>query len=174
MQKIILILLIALLGKISTTQAQDIEDSYQYVTSVDPQMKRKLLANEIMVDSQEKYLIVNYGNKPSYIIVYSLVDWKPIANFRLTNWVDFSGAYVDSAYNQIYIKESRYSSEYHRLEIPSGTKDIIECELTPRGCDIIEPQQELKTLYTSDRQYYFAINKRNNGEVRVYVHKDHK
>ncbi|MBI9069452.1 MAG: hypothetical protein JEZ09_19290 [Salinivirgaceae bacterium] len=144
------------------------EDNYQYVLSVDPLMNRKLMANEIMFDKQEKYLVVNYGNKPSYIIVYETATWTPVANFRLSNWVEFTGSYFDYETNQIYIKEGRYSSEYYRLDINTGITDIIGCELAPGGCPVIEPRQAQKSAYTSNKLMYATINKRNARDVRIY------
>ncbi len=151
--------------------SQNIHDDYQLVLSLDTQMKRKINANELMIDWQEKYIIVNYGNKPTYIIVYSLSNYKVAANFRLSNWVEFSGAYYDSETNQLYVKESRYSSEYYRLDINTGEKDILQCHLTPGGCPVEEPKKTLKSVYSSIKEYYITINKHNSRDVRVYKHK---
>lgn len=147
-------------------------ENYQYVKSVDPEMKRKLMANELMFDQKEKYLIVNYGNKPTYIIVYEFNTWKAVANFRLTNWVEFTGAYLDYTTNQLYIKEGRYSNEYYRLDINSGETDVVECSLTPGGCPVVDPKQSEKSAYTSDKKIFATINKRNTRDVRVYQLKE--
>lgn len=169
--KIIFGILLLLLSVNTWGQIGDINDNYQYLLSVDPAMKRKLMANEVMFDQQEKYLIVNYGNKPTYIIVYEFGQWKAVANFRLTNWVEFTGAYVDYDNNQLYIKEGRFSNEYYRLDINTGITDMVECSLTPGGCPVIEPKQSEKSIYSKDKTYYVTINKRNTRDVRVYVMK---
>jgi hypothetical protein len=164
-----LILILNIVG--SNVSAQELNENYQFVIDLDSQMKRKLIANEVMFDQQEKYVIVNYGNKPTFIVVYEFGLWLPLATFRLTNWVEFSGAYVDYENNQLYIKESRFSSEYYRLDIEKGSTDIVECELAPGGCPVVEPKQSAKDMYTADKSYYVTINKRNAREVKVYTKK---
>lgn len=153
-------------------KAQDVHNNYQFIIKLDPQMKRKMSANELMFDQQEKYVIVNYGNKPTYIVVYEFGLWQPVATFRLTNWVEFSGAYIDYENNQLYIKESRFNSEYYRLDISNSTSDIVACDLTPGGCPVVEPRQSEKEIYSKDKSYYIVINKRNSGEIKVYLKKD--
>ena len=143
-------------------------DNYQFLLSVDSEIRRKMTANEVMFDEKEKYLIVNYGNRPTYIVVYEFGLWKAVANFRLTNWVEFSGAYVDHETNQLYIKEGRFSNEYYRLDINNGTTDVVECTLTPGGCPVVEPKQSDKAIYSNDKNYYVTVNKRNTRDVRVY------
>lgn len=148
--------------------AQNIEDDYQFVVSLDTKMQRKLSANELMLDANESYLIVNYGNRPSYIIVYDRQNFEAKANFRLSDWVEFSGAYMDNETNQLYVKESRYSSEYYRLDINTGEQDIVACHLTPRGCPNDDPKKSIKSLFSLSKDFYVAINKRNTRDVRVY------
>lgn len=152
--------------------AQNIEDNYQFVITLDAQMKRKLIANELMFDSQEKYLIVNYGNKPTFIVVFEFGLWQPLMTFRLTDWVEFTGAYVDVETNQLYVKESRYSSDYYRLDIKTGTTDLIACELTPKGCPVIEPKQSDRWVYTNDKKFFATIDKKSPREVKIYSRKE--
>jgi len=141
---------------------------YQALKTVKPEMQRKMLANELMLSSDGKYLIVNYGSRPTYIIAYRTEDWGQEAFFRLPDWVDFASAYVDTTNSQIYIKTSRTSSEYYRLDIAEKTQDIVPCEITPRRCPVIELKKDVKALYTDDKRFYIAINKQNKREVRVY------
>jgi hypothetical protein len=141
---------------------------YQFFTTIKPDMQRKLLANELMLSPDDKHIIVNYGNKPTFIVVYSTSDWTQKAVFRLTDWVDFSSAYVDTTTQQFYVKISRASTQYHRLDINQQTQDIIPCDITPRGCPHIEMKMDIKSLYTSDKQYYISINKQNKREVKIY------
>lgn len=165
--KIAFALLIVFIA-INYSQAQNDDDSYQFIQSIMPDMQRKVAANEIMASDDEKYLIVNYGNRPTFIIIYSFEDWKQVATFRTTDWVDFSGAYVDSLTNQIYIKESRYSSNYHRLDIKSGKQDIIPCDLTPDGCPVVDQKKSVKSLFSKNKKYFVTISKQNDREVKIY------
>lgn len=171
MQLKISLLLFSLLFILNILPAQDDDDSYQFLQTIMPDMDRKVAANEIMISEDEKYLIVNYGNRPTFIIVYSFGDWKQVATFRTTEWVDFTGAYVDPATNQLYIKESRYSADYHRMDIATGKQDIIPCDLTPDGCPVIESKKAVKALFSASRQYYVAISKQNTREVKIYLYK---
>ena len=141
---------------------------YQFLVTIKPDMQRKVLANELMLSPDGKHIIVNYGNKPTFIVAYSTEDWKQVAIFRLTDWVDFSSAYVDTTNQQFYVKISRASTQYHRLDINEKTQDIIPCDITPRGCPHIEVKMDIKSLYTKDKKYYIAINKQNKREVKVY------
>ncbi len=141
---------------------------YQAFVTLKPDMQRKVLANELFLSPDGKHLIVNYGNKPTFIVAYSTADWKQVALFRLTNWVDFSSAYIDTTNQQFYVKISRVSTQYHRLDIKQNTQDIIPCDITPRGCPHIERKMDVKSLYTSDKNYYITINKQNKREVKVY------
>ena len=152
------------------SQAQSAD--YQYLTTIKPDMQRKTLANELMLSPDGKHIIVNYGNKPTFIVAYSTDDWKQVALFRLTDWVDFSSAYIDTTNQQFYVKISRTSTQYHRLDIEQKTQDIIPCDITPRGCPHIEIKMDVKSLYTKDKQYYIAINKQNKREVKVYKLRD--
>lgn len=141
---------------------------YQYLTTIKPDMQRKVLANELFLSPDGKHIIVNYGNKPTFIVAYSTEDWKQVAIFRLTDWVDFSSAYVDTTNQQFYVKISRASTQYHRLDMKEKTQDIIPCDITPRGCPHIEIKMDVKSLYTKDKKYYIAINKQNKREVKIY------
>lgn len=141
---------------------------YQYLITLKPDMQRKVLANELFLSPDGKHIIVNYGNKPTFIAAYSTDDWKQVALFRLKDWVDFSSAYVDTSNQQFYVKISRVSTQYHRLDIKQNTQDIVPCDITPRGCPHIEMKMDVKSLYTKDKQYYISINKQNKREVKVY------
>ena len=141
---------------------------YQFFVTLKPDMQRKVLANELFLAPDGKHIIVNYGNKPTFIVAYSTADWKQVALFRLTDWVDFSSAYIDTTNQQFYVKISRVSTQYHRLDIKQNTQDIIPCDITPRGCPHIEMKMDVKSLYTKDKKYYIAINKQNKREVKVY------
>jgi hypothetical protein len=152
-------------------KSQNIEDNYQYISSLDAQMKRKLIANELIFDAQDKYLMVNYGNKPTFIVVFEVGSWQPIMTFRLSDWVEFTGAYVDAETNQLYVKESRYSSDYYRLDIKTGTTEVIACGLTPKGCLVIEPKQSQRWGYSSDNGILAIIDKKNPREVKIYSSK---
>ena len=145
---------------------------YQFLTTIKPEMQRKVLANELMLSPDGKHIIVNYGNKPTFIVAYSTSDWKQVALFRLTDWVDFSSAYVDTTNQQFYVKISRVSTQYHRLDIMQNTQDIIPCDITPRGCPHIEMKMDVKSLYTKDKQFYITINKQNKREVKIYKLRD--
>jgi len=141
---------------------------YQALKTIKPDMQRKMIANELMLSDDGKYLIVNYGSRPTYIVAYRTEDWGQEAYFRLADWVDFASAYVDTTNSQFYVKTSRTSSEYYRLDIAEKTQDIVPCEITPRRCPVIELKINVKSLYTNDKRYYIAINKQNKREVRVY------
>lgn len=145
----------------------DSNKGYQYIMSVNTNLKRKMYANEVMFDENEKYLIVNYGNRPTYIVVFEFGLWEAKVNFRLPNWVDFSGAYVDESDN-LYIKISRYSSDYYKLSINDGTQVELPCESTPRGCAVVEPKQAEKNIFTKDKYYMVDVNKKNARDVRIY------
>lgn len=149
-------------------EAQIVEKDYQFVLSLDNGLDRKMYANELMVDESQQYLIVNYGNKPTYIVVFEFGLWHPVVSFRLANWVEFSGSYVDYDKNDLYIKASRYSSEYYKLNINNGDQEIRECESLPDGCPVIEPKQADKSVFSKDKAFYFTVNKKNARDVRVY------
>lgn len=141
---------------------------YQSFTTLKPDMQRKVFANELFLTPDGKYLVVNYGDKPTFIVAYAIEDWKQAAMFRLTDWVDFATAYSDTVTQQFYVKTSRGSSKYHRLDIAEKTQDIIPCDITPRGCPHIEMKKNVKLLYTADKKYYITIDKQNKREVKVY------
>lgn len=161
-------LLAALFSLLFNTEIFAQSADYQFLTNIKPDMQRKVLANELFLSPDGKHIIVNYGNKPTFIVAYSTEDWKQVAIFRLTDWVDFSSAYVDTTNQQFYVKISRASTQYHRLDMKEKTQDIIPCDITPRGCPHIEIKMDVKSLYTKDKKYYIAINKQNKREVKVY------
>lgn len=161
-------LLLFLYVFVSPSQSQSVTDDYQFVQSLDTKMTRKVFANEIILDKQEKYIVVNYGNKPTFIVVFSMVDYDVVATFRLSNWVEFSGAYIHYETNQLYVKESRFSNEYYRLDISTQEQDIVKCDLTPNGCVVDDLKITRKSVYSSSKDFYITINKRNKRDVRVY------
>lgn len=161
-------LLLLLYVFVTPGKTQNITDDYQLIQSLDTKMKRKVFANELILDKQEKYIIVNYGNKPTFIILFDMVSYDVVANFRLSNWIEFSGAYIDYETNQFYVKESRFSNEYYRLDINTGEQDIVECQLTPAGCVIEDLKITRKSVFSSSKDFYITINKRNKRDVKVY------
>ena len=164
--KYILISGIAMLFSCVNAGAQS--PDYQSLKTLKPDMQRKVMANELMVSPDNKYLIVNYGNKPTFIVAYNIEDWRQAAAFRLTDWVEFSSAYVDTTNSQFYVKTGRISSEYHRLDIKEKTQDVVPCDITPRRCPVIELKVAIKSVYTIDKKYFVTINKKNKREVKVY------
>ena len=168
MIKPIIILLFLLYHTTSDSVAQSSLDDYQFIQSLNTKMKRKEFANEIILDKQEKFIIVNYGNKPTFIVLFDINNYNVVANFRLSNWVEFSGAYIDYETNQFYVKESRYSNEYYRLDINTGEQDIIECDLAPQGCVVEDLEITRKSVFSNSKDYYITINKRNKRDVRIY------
>jgi len=168
MRRLTLLLTICLFILPYFTQAQIEEKGYQFVLSVDNGMQRKMYANEILLDDTQQFLVVNYGNKPTYITVFKYGSWEPLFNYRLPDWVDFSGAYFDYETLDFYIKASRYSTEYYRLDLENGEQEIRECETLPGGCPVIEPKQSPKSMFSKDKEYYVTINKKNARDVRVY------
>lgn len=152
----------------SDIKSQIIEKDYQFLISLNTGLERKMYANEIMVDETQQYLVVNYGNKPTYIVVFDYGVWQPVASFRLPNWVEFSGAYFDYDKKDLYIKASRYSSEYYKLNMDGREKELRECESLPAGCPVVEPKQAEKSVFSKDKNYYITINKKNARDVRVY------
>ena len=76
---------------------------YQSFTTLKPDMQRKVFANELFLTPDGKYLVVNYGDKPTFIVAYAIEDWKQAAMFRLTDWVDFATAYSDTVTQQFYV-----------------------------------------------------------------------
>ncbi len=161
-------LLVGFFMAIFSTNVNAQSGDYQALKTIKPEMQRKMLANELMLSADGKYLIVNYGSRPTYIIAYRTADWGQEAFFRLPDWVDFASAYVDTTNSQFYVKTSRTSSEYFRLDIAEKTQDIVPCEITPRRCPVIELKKDVKALYTNDKRFYIVINKQNKREVRVY------
>ncbi len=172
MRNIIILLIIAIaLVLPSSIKAQVNDKNYMFVTSLNTGLQRKMYANEIMFDQNEKYVFVNYGNKPTYIFAFEYGTWQPIVYFRLSNWVDFSGAYVDTETKNIYVKAFRYSTEYYKLNIESGKQELRECETLPEGCNIVEPKQGEKTILSKDKSFYISINKKNARDIKVYQNK---
>lgn len=164
--KTILLTAFFIAASLSSVVAQS--GDYQHLVTLVPDMQRKVFANELLLSNDGKYLVVNYGDKPTFIVVYTTEDWKQVANFRLTNWVDFASAYVDVETSQFYVKVSRTSSTYHRLDILKQTQEVVPCEITPRHCPVIELKMSIKSLYTADKKFFININKQNKREVKVY------
>ncbi len=169
MRNLILLLILAIALILPSSLKSQVNDkNYQFLSSLNTGLQRKMYANEIMFDQNEQYLIVNYGNKPTYIVVFEYGLWQPIVNFRLPNWVEFSGAYIVHETKDIYIKASRYNTEYYKLNIDSGEQEIRECETLPAGCPVVEPKQSEKTIFSKDKSYFVAINKKNARDVKVF------
>ncbi len=160
-------LMLLFLLPLKSFSQQTTNKGYQYILSLNNGLERKMYVNELMFDEEERYLIVNYGSKPTYIVAFEFGVWKPLAFFRLPSWVDFTGAYTDDIAN-VYVKTSRYSSYYYKLSIKEKTVVELPCDAVPRGCEVVEPKQSAKIIYTKDKMYMIDINKKNPREVRVY------
>ena len=91
MRKSILLILFTVLFCTSLI-SQPSKGGYNFVKELDARLQRKLMANELLFDNDGEYLVINFGNAPSYIVVFSTKNWEPVYNYRLPNWVDFTGA----------------------------------------------------------------------------------
>ncbi len=167
MRKSILLILFTVLFCTSLI-SQPSKGGYNFVKELDARLQRKLMANELLFDNDGEYLVINFGNAPSYIVVFSTKNWEPVYNYRLPNWVDFTGAYIDKTTHDLYILEARYSSKYYKLNLITGAKSIVPCSETPNGCTVIEPKKPVKSLYSPDKKYFVKIKKNTQREVYLY------
>lgn len=145
---------------------------YSFQENLDTKLERKMFANELLLDEDYYFLLVNYGNKPTYIVVFDVNNWQVQQSFRLPNWVEFSGAYYNEQTNSYYIKESRYGDDYYALDMANGDINILNCSTTPRGCPMVEPQKTVTDLKVLDNQYRVMINKKNKRMVKVYKRRE--
>ncbi len=141
---------------------------YSFQENLDTKLQRKMFANELLLDEEYYFLLVNYGNKPTYIVVFDVNNWMVQRSFRLPNWVEFSGTYYNEQTNSYYIKESRYGSSYYQLNMNSGDVETIECSKTPRACPLVEPEKTVTDLKALDNNYRIMIDKKNKRNVKVY------
>ncbi len=160
--------LFLLCGLIESAFAQMESQGYSYITDVYPESDRKMKANELMFVRDDAYLIVNYGFRPTFLVVYTVGDWEPVQTFRLSDWVEFSGAYFYPDSNCFYVQRARYSSDYYALSLKTGDYKLVDCEQTPLQCPRVEPDKPQLEAYSQNGFYCVQINKKNPRELRVF------
>lgn len=141
---------------------------YTFQQIIKPPFQKKLSVNEIMLSPDDQFLVVNYGNKPTYVVFFSLKTWEKEKEFKLPGWVEFSGAYFDAAREYLYIKTERFSSNYYRLHVSDQKVDTIACQNAPKGCKQSDIAKDIKELYTSGKEYFIGVHRKFSSQLVIY------
>lgn len=154
------------------SEAQKIEfkkPGYKYVQTIKPPFTRRFDAHEIVISPDQKHLIVNYGSKPTYVVFFQIGTWEKVEEYKLPDWVEFSSLHFEPNNDVLFLKTSRYSSSYYRIQRFEKKIDTVSCKLTPKGCAQTDVKIDRKDFYTADKMYYVMINKRNNRDIIIFI-----
>lgn len=153
---------------VSECNAQYSKDGYLFNQKIEAPRVRKSVANELMVDPMERYLVVSYSSYPTVVVLYEFGSWKVKGTYNIPQWFDLSHSFMDANGKFLYLDFARYSSKYRRIDIETQQMDTIECFQTPKGCVPKEGGIEQKEYTTKDKIYYVTINKRNKRDILIF------
>lgn len=162
------IILLALFLSSNLTHAQYEKEGYIFAQKLKTPRVRKPEVHELMLDPHGRFLILTYSSHPTHILLYQLNDWDLYKEYMVPEWFDLSNSFVDHEGRYLYVDFGRFSSKYRRIDLTTDNIDTVECSQTPRGCIPKEASQPRRDLYTSDKNYYITVNRKNKRDVLIF------
>ncbi len=162
------IFIISLSFFIEPATAQYTKDGYRFDYKIKAPRVRRPIAHEIMLDPMERYLIVSYSSYPTVVVLYDIGTWETKATFNIPKWFDLSNSFMGPSGRYLFLDFARYSSKYRRIDLNTNEIDTLECFETPRGCVPKEGGVSQKEVYTKDKIYYIAVNKKNRRDILIF------
>lgn len=130
---------------------------------------RKYQLNAIKLSESGRLLIADYGNKNSLVAIYSLDSLKCIGAYWVPSIIELEECYFNEDDTKLYVRASRYSSDYKVVFIDAKVMRDISCEKTPRGCVTATSRRlSMVKFYSTDRKYYFAVNSNDKRTLHIY------
>jgi hypothetical protein len=168
---------------ISTFNAYGQADSLIY-TLPRPDLKWGL-PNEILISPDNKYFLVGYDYKPSYVELYELSGFKKLRTLKINgHFTHFSSSFFHNDNKEVYIDIGKRINinfdigrhsigkekvKYLLFDLHTGERQKVKCEDGPKGCDysISSPYRNevLHEYLTFDNKLLFKIE---NKKVNIY------
>ncbi len=153
---------------LETVSAQYTKDGYRFEHKIKAPRVRRPIAHEIMLDPMERYLIVSYSSYPTVVVLYNIGTWETKATYNIPKWFDLSNSFMGPSGRYLFLDFARYSSQYRRIDLKTNEIDTLECYDTPRGCVPKEGGVSQKEVYTKNKIYYIAVNKKNRRDILIF------
>jgi hypothetical protein len=129
---------------------------------------RKYQLNALKLSESGKILLADYGNKSSLIAVYNLDSLKFMGAYWIDNIIELDHCYFSDNDTRLYVKASRFSSDYKVINLETKTIRDLGCDKTPRGCVATTATLNVIKLYSPDRKYYFVRNANDKRTLHIY------
>ncbi len=129
---------------------------------------RKYQLNALKLSESGKILLADYGNKNSLIAVYNLDSMTLMGAYWIDNIIELDHCYFAENDTRLYVKASRFSSDYKIINLENKTIRDISCDKTPRGCVATTASLSLVKFYSPDRKYYFVRNTNDKRTLHIY------
>ncbi|PLX22570.1 MAG: hypothetical protein C0599_06090 [Salinivirgaceae bacterium] len=152
--------------------AQYAKDGYQFDSKIKAPRVRRPVAHELLLDPNERFIVVSYSSKPTVVVLYEMETWKELGTYNIPGWFDLSNSFVGPLGKFLFLDFARYSSKYRRINLETQVIDTVECYDTPKGCVPKEGGVPQKELYTKDKTYYFSINKKNRRDILIFKRRE--
>src|SRR5436190_9493449 len=134
----------------------------------------------LLISPDNKYFLVQYDYKPTYVAVYELNGFKKLKTFKIKgHYVHFSSSFFTDDNSGVYIdigkrininldigKHSigKEKIQYLLFNLQTGERQKIKCEDGPRGCnyETASPYRNeiLREYLTFDKSLLFKIENR--------------
>lgn len=150
------------------SSAQYSKDGYRFEYKIKAPRVRRPVAHELMLDPNERFLIVSYSSYPTVVKLYDVGTWETKATYNIPEWFDLSNSFVGPDGRYLFLDYARYSSKYRRVDLETDEIDTLECYDTPKGCVPKEGGVPQKEAYTNDKIYYITINKKNQRDILIF------
>jgi hypothetical protein len=176
MNRIPFLLLIALLFGGFTNYSFSQKGNYEQVAEFQPphidfsrnSSDRKYQLNALKLSDSGNLLLADYGNKNSLIAVYNLDSLKLIGAYWIDNIIELDHCYFSDNDTRLYVKASRFSSDYKVINLENKTVRDVSCDKTPRGCVATTASLSVVKFYSPDRKYYFVRNTNDKRTLHIY------
>ena len=129
---------------------------------------RRYQLNDLKLSESGKMLLAEYGNRNSLIAIYNLDSMKCVGAYWIDNIVELGECYLTENDTKLYVRVSRYSSDYKIILVGQRYIRDVTCDKTPKGCYMAKPTQETVQFYSPDQKYYFARNANNKRTLHIY------
>lgn len=121
MRKVLLLIFLSISSV--AVRAQAVPDGYQFVGQFESDPTD--LLDDILLSADGKYLVTDFGTKPTTIKIFNTHSWQIIQTLELKGWVALAISFFDDENSDHCYLVGR-GRKYHKLNLADGSHEKLK------------------------------------------------
>ena len=155
---------------------QEIPPEYKHlITLPKPKGLKKGVPGEIVIDTTNQLIAIEYDYKPTFIEIYSMNDFRTAKRVKISGWTYLDNSYFSEDGKSLYLDNGKTKS-FTKIDLKTLKKTKIACENLPKGCYFDEGMPERRSggdVYTHYsmiiNDFHLTVYKFGGGEFSIYI-----